>query len=156
MTGPNPYGPARPYTNQNSNNGFNPGNATNFQQKNTVKPQAAPVTAEDVIEVLKTKPITILFTPDQISQIARAFAKKDVSDIHKYSDFNINQLAIHHTLGPSDNQASPGGHSHDGGTSIQLLAGTSITGSRSTATAAVLAQVITALTLLGATDATSP
>ena len=152
----NPYGPAKPYSNQNSNNGYNPSTTTSFQQKNQVKPVAAPVTAADVIEELKNKQITSIFTPDQISQIARSFNKKDVGDIHKFSDFNLTPLAINHTLGPSDNQASPGGHQHDGGTAAQLLAQTTITGSRGTATAAVLAQVITALTLLGATDATSP
>jgi len=41
-------------------------------------------------------------------------------DSHKNSDRDSSPWAIHHTLGPRRNQASPGDHTHDGGTSLEL------------------------------------
>lgn len=41
----------------------------------------------------------------------------DINRLHDYDDRDTGILAHHHTLGINPNQASPGDHSHDGGTS---------------------------------------
>lgn len=43
-----------------------------------------------------------------------------VEKFHFRSDKDASPTAQHHTLGPRRNQASPGNHSHDGGTSLLL------------------------------------
>lgn len=81
---------------------------------------------------------------------------KQVVDFHTHDDVDGSPKAHHHTLGPMPNQAAPGDHSHDGGTSTVLfpLDGVSITGSRGGN--AAVASIIAALTALGATDSTTP
>lgn len=76
-----------------------------------------------------------------------------VDDFHEQSDLNTRSEAQHHTLGPSQNQASPGNHNHDGGTSIPLWEGNTITGSRGGNMA--LSSVIAILVQKGAVDATT-
>lgn len=76
-----------------------------------------------------------------------------VRDFHEKADTDGGVKAIHHTLGPAREQAAPGSHAHDGGDSLQLLAGTTVTGSRSSG--AALVSVIAALVQLGAIDATT-
>lgn len=78
---------------------------------------------------------------------------KEVQEFHANSDKDGSPKALHHTLGPLPNQASPGNHSHDGGTSAELLLGTTISGSRGGN--AAVASIIAALVKLGATDATT-
>lgn len=46
----------------------------------------------------------------------------EVNEFHRYSDKDDSPQAQHHTLGTEDNQASPGGHNHDGRNS-KLIAG---------------------------------
>lgn len=48
---------------------------------------------------------------------------------HAFSDVDSDHSAQHHTLGPGENQAAPGAHSHDGSNSTLLFSGT-VTGSR--------------------------
>lgn len=79
---------------------------------------------------------------------------REVEIFHEKADKDGSHNALHHTLGSGRNQASPGDHTHDGGTSALLLEGTSIIGSRSGGDA--LESVIAALVALGATDATTP
>ena len=76
-----------------------------------------------------------------------------VDDFHEQSDLNTRSEAQHHTLGPSQNQAAPGNHNHDGGTSIPLWEGNTISGSRGGNMA--LASVISILVQKGAVDATT-
>lgn len=76
-----------------------------------------------------------------------------VDDFHEQSDLNTRSEAQHHTLGPSQNQAAPGNHNHDGGTSIPLWEGNTIAGSRGGNMA--LASVISILVQKGAVDATT-
>lgn len=76
-----------------------------------------------------------------------------VDDFHEQSDLNTRSEAQHHTLGPSQNQAAPGNHNHDGGTSIPLWEGNTITGSRGGNMA--LASVISILVQKGAVDSTT-
>ena len=76
-----------------------------------------------------------------------------VDDFHDQSDLNTRSEAQHHTLGPSQNQAAPGNHNHDGGTSIPLWEGNTISGSRGGNMA--LASVISILVQKGAVDATT-
>lgn len=76
-----------------------------------------------------------------------------VDDFHEQSDLNTRSEAQHHTLGPSQNQAAPGNHNHDGGTSIPLWGGNTISGSRGGNMA--LASVISILVQKGAVDATT-
>lgn len=45
---------------------------------------------------------------------------QDSRKIHSRSDTDTSPRALHHTLGPSHNQASPGDHIHDGSTSRKL------------------------------------
>lgn len=78
---------------------------------------------------------------------------EQVNRIHENADTDGGLNAIHHTLGPLREQAAGGQHTHDGGDSVQLLADTIITGSKSSG--AALASVISALVELGATDATT-
>ena len=42
---------------------------------------------------------------------------EEINRLHSNSDKDLSQLALHHTLGTGHNQASPGDHIHDGGTS---------------------------------------
>jgi hypothetical protein len=81
---------------------------------------------------------------------------KEVLDFHTHSDRDGSPKAEHHTLGSGPNQAAPGNHTHDGGTSAVLfpLDTIVITGSRGGN--AALASVIAALVSLGATDSTVP
>ena len=76
-----------------------------------------------------------------------------VDEFHQQSDADTRSEAQHHTLGPKQDQAAPGNHAHDGGTSASLWAGQTITGSRGGNMA--LASVIAILVQKGATDATT-
>jgi hypothetical protein len=80
----------------------------------------------------------------------------EVRDFHNNADTDGGRHALHHTLGPGTNQAAPGSHTHDGGTSAVLdpvLTDVTISGSLTDGTA--LKSVIAALTKLGATDGTT-
>lgn len=81
---------------------------------------------------------------------------KELTDFHTHDDTDGSQKSHHHTLGSGHNQASPGDHSHDGGSSARILPleGFSITGSRGGN--AAVASIIDALEMLGATDTTTP
>lgn len=76
-----------------------------------------------------------------------------VDDFHDQSDLDTRSESQHHTLGSRQNQAAPGNHNHDGGTSQPLWAGNAITGSRGGNMA--LASVISLLVQKGATDSTT-
>lgn len=76
-----------------------------------------------------------------------------VSKIHQYDDVDVRAESHHHTLGAGPMQSSPGSHRHRGGDSELLYAGTTISGSRGSATAMV--SIIAALVALGATDSTT-
>lgn len=78
---------------------------------------------------------------------------KEVNEFHENDDVDGSPKAHHHSLGANANQASPGNHTHDGGSSQQLLAGVTLTGSKGGN--AALASVVAALVVLGATDATT-
>lgn len=77
---------------------------------------------------------------------------RQVAEFHIFSDKDSSADAQHHTLGSGTNQASPGSHNHDGGNSVALLAGYTLSGSK--ASGAALVSVIGALVQLGATDST--
>ena len=79
---------------------------------------------------------------------------RKVEEFHANADTDTRPESLHHTLGPSPSQASPGDHLHDGGTSPQLLTGTTISGSR--ASDAWRLSINTILVKLGATDASTP
>lgn len=76
-----------------------------------------------------------------------------VRKFHEKADTDSDANGIHHTLGPKNGQASPGDHKHDGASSVKLLAGVTISGSRGGNVA--LASVIAALVKLGANDTTT-
>lgn len=78
---------------------------------------------------------------------------KEVNDFHENADKDGSQKSLHHTLGSNHNQASPGDHLHDGGSSLKLLEGFTLTGSKGGN--AALTSVVAALVSLGATDATT-
>lgn len=85
---------------------------------------------------------------------------KSVRDFHTNADTDGSPKALHHTLGPTSNQASPGNHTHDGGASAPidattLLVGTTLTGSKTTGDLTFRNSIVSALIKLGATDATS-
>lgn len=89
-----------------------------------------------------------------------AFAEKEesplpqeVAKFHARSDVDSSIYAQHHTLGPRPNQAAPGPHKHDGTSSLKILDGVILSGSRGGN--AALASVIAALVALGATDSTT-
>lgn len=78
---------------------------------------------------------------------------QEVDDFHTNSDLDLRAESQHHTLGPGPNQAAPGDHNHDGGDSVLILEGLSITGSRADDT---WRQSVNALLVrLGATDSSS-
>lgn len=81
-------------------------------------------------------------------------SSKEVEVFHTNSDKDGTPTSVHHTLGNGPNQAAPGDHIHDGGSSKELLEEVTITGSK--ASGAALDSVIDALVKLGATDATTP
>lgn len=78
---------------------------------------------------------------------------KAVDDFHRNSDLDQRAESQHHTLGPAPAQASPGNHTHDGGSSAPLWQGDTITGSRGGNIA--LNSTIALLVKKGATDATT-
>lgn len=92
-------------------------------------------------------------TRDPLDKTPKPTAK-EVNEFHEKSDKDGGPKAQHHTLGPSPNQASPGNHTHDGGTSPSLLEGSVLSGSRGGN--AALPSIIAALVQLGATDNTVP
>lgn len=77
-----------------------------------------------------------------------------VDDFHTHSDVDARSESQHHTLGANPAQASPGDHTHDGGDSILLLEGLTISGAQTTE---AWAQSINAILVrLGATDSSTP
>jgi hypothetical protein len=77
-----------------------------------------------------------------------------VDDFHTYSDVDARSESQHHTLGANPTQASPGDHTHDGGDSVLLLEGFTITGAQ---TSEAWAQSINAILVrLGAIDNSTP
>ena len=92
-------------------------------------------------------------TRDPIDKSPKPTAK-EVNEFHENSDKDGGTKAQHHTLGAAAYQASPGNHTHDGGSSVSLLEGVNLTGSRGASTA--MTSIIAALVQLGATDQTVP
>lgn len=88
-----------------------------------------------------------------LTQKDRPPTAEEVENLHTHADTDARKEAIHHTVGPGENQAAPGNHNHRGGDSVQLLSGVTITGSRGGNIA--LLSVIQALVALGATDSTT-
>lgn len=79
---------------------------------------------------------------------------KVVSDFHKNASVDTSDTDIHHTLGAKEGQASPGPHTHDGGTSPLILEGYILTGPKANS-ALVLPSIIACLVRLGAKDSTT-
>lgn len=88
-----------------------------------------------------------------LTQKDRPPTAEEVTQFHTNADTDSRKEAIHHTVGPSENQAAPGNHNHRGGDSVQLLSGVTLTGSRGGNIA--LLSVVQALVALGATDSTT-
>ena len=88
-----------------------------------------------------------------LTKVGRPPEAEEVMTFHQNADTDARRESLHHTLGISDNQASPGNHNHRGGDSVQLLTGVTITGSRGGNIA--LLSVIQALVALGATDSST-
>lgn len=78
---------------------------------------------------------------------------RTVNEFHSNDDLDKDANAHHHSLGSGANQASPGSHNHDGSTSVQLLEGFTLSGTRGASTSIV--SIISALVQLGATDNTT-
>lgn len=78
---------------------------------------------------------------------------EEVEKFHTNSDLDLRAEAQHHSLGPGPTQASPGNHTHDGGTSPAILDGYTITGSRNSD--AWRLQINAMLVRLGAKDSSS-
>lgn len=83
----------------------------------------------------------------------KQYSPKEVEVIHRNADTDGRREALHHTLGPSPTQASPGDHKHDGSSSAKLLTGVTIAGSRTDGTAVL--SIIQALVKLGAQNSTT-
>lgn len=77
----------------------------------------------------------------------------EVDVFHTLADTDIRPESIHHTLGASNGQASPGDHMHDGGSSPLLFNGEVISGD--TQGNVALKMAIALLVRLGATDETT-
>jgi hypothetical protein len=78
-------------------------------------------------------------------------AYEAVQAFHTNADVDADTNALHHTVGSQPAQASPGDHTHDGGSSSPILQGTTISGVRGTA--AYQASLEAALVRLGASSA---
>lgn len=74
----------------------------------------------------------------------------EVNRFHDKADTDSSAIAIHHSLGLSHNQASPGDHTHNGRNSKPLLEGTTLTDASNPPTQAEVQQCINALRQLGA------
>ena len=77
-----------------------------------------------------------------------------VEQFHRNADTDVRRESIHHTLGPTQGQSSPGDHNHDGGTSRQILDGYILTGSKANP-ATMWPSIIQCLVRLGAKDSTT-
>lgn len=77
-----------------------------------------------------------------------------VEKFHRHSDADVKDTSVHHTLGPTATQASPGDHKHDGSSSVLLLDGYILTGSKATPTT-MWPSIIQCLVALGADDNTT-
>jgi len=88
-----------------------------------------------------------------MAQFEGTITVESVEKLHNYDDVDVRKESHHHTLGPGPTQAASGGHRHRGGDSDFLLTGTTITGTRGSATAMV--SIISALVALGATDSST-
>lgn len=82
-------------------------------------------------------------------------SKADVEKFHTNADTDGDEGSIHHTLGPRKGQAAPGDHDHRGGSSVALLQGVNITGSKSTGTQVLDSIISILVNELGATDTTT-
>jgi hypothetical protein len=91
---------------------------------------------------------------DSSSGTPSAVSAEQVEMFHRNADTDVRAESLHHTLGPSNTQASPGGHNHDGGDSSLILEGMTISGSQSGGTA--WASIIACLVRLGAKDTSTP
>lgn len=81
---------------------------------------------------------------------------EEVIKFHKFADVDSKPEAMHHTLGPSGNQAAPGNHTHNGQDSPLLLEGMIMVGDKNAnPPAAVLNSIIQAMVRLGARDNTT-
>jgi hypothetical protein len=79
---------------------------------------------------------------------------EEVDNFHTNADTDLRGESLHHTLGPNPTQAAAGDHNHDGGDSVLLLEGMTISGSR--ATDAWRQSVNAILVRLGATNSSTP
>lgn len=79
---------------------------------------------------------------------------EDVEKLHLNADTDVRRESVHHTLGPRDTQAAPGGHKHDGSDSALLVEGMTISGQRSSS-ASIMPSIIAILVRLGAVDQSS-
>ena len=79
---------------------------------------------------------------------------EEVDVFHTNADVDLRLESLHHTLGATPNQASPGDHRHDGGDSVLLLEDSTITGSRGSDAWRLSINAI--LVRLGATDSSTP
>ena len=77
-----------------------------------------------------------------------------VRKFHQNASVDKRPTDIHHTLGPEENQAAGGKHSHDGGDSVKLLEGMTLVGNKTIAEQ-VIPSIIACLVRLGAQDSTT-
>lgn len=84
----------------------------------------------------------------------KTLTPEEVENLHKNADTDQRIESIHHTLGTLRTQAASGSHNHKD-TGTPLFEGYTFTGSRSTNTASILAQILTMLEDFGAIDSTT-
>lgn len=77
-----------------------------------------------------------------------------VIQFHNRAPIDTRAEDIHHTLGVTGTQASPGDHNHDGGDSVLLLEGFTIVGSKANPQT-VLPSLIAGFVRLGMKDSTT-
>ena len=83
----------------------------------------------------------------------RRLTAEEVYNIHRNADTDKTTKSIHHTLGGGRFQATPGDHTHDGGSSTQLWTGRTVTGSRGSG--AAITSLLLILADQGIIDGTS-
>lgn len=78
---------------------------------------------------------------------------EEVQTFHTNADTDGDGSALHHTLGPGSAQATPGDHTHDGGSSSPIFQGVGISGTRGSV--AYQQSIEALLVRLGATNSAS-
>lgn len=117
--------------------------------------QMKPVKGNSADYIKHPYPTSPVYEPDRsgnynssdldFAQLFTQLGTQDILNLHTRSDVDAHPYAQHHTLGTSRNQASPGDHIHDGGSSKLIGNGMALSISGAKGSNAALGSVIAML-----------